>query len=148
VRETFEDFLLMTSRPETKLCDNDCWESGSSGNLLDEIIARQVVAGRVVSYVEAPSDKAVGESLGELLGEKFTRQVTGRIARRIASYAEPPSDEVASDVEPPSDKARGELLGESLLVELLGFARQVVAGRVAPYVCPTCSKENLPLFLF
>jgi hypothetical protein len=48
-----------------KSWEKDCWGNCSVGNLFREIVARQVVAGRVAPYVEPSSDKAMGESLGE-----------------------------------------------------------------------------------
>ncbi len=66
-----------------KLCasrwENDCRESCSAGNLFGEGVALQVVARRVVFYVEPHSAKALEESplrecfLVELLGEKVAR---------------------------------------------------------------------------
>jgi hypothetical protein len=63
------ELLPVSSRPVTKLWASHCWEILCWASfLLGERVARQVVAGRATSYVEPPSDKALGESLlGELL---------------------------------------------------------------------------------
>jgi hypothetical protein len=109
----------VTSQPVTKLWasiwEDDFWEIYSAGNLLGERVALQVHAGRVVSYVEPPSDKALGESLlreyllVEFLYERVARQVDAGIVAL---------------------KALGELLGE------------VSAGRVAASshwtICSRC----------
>jgi hypothetical protein len=97
------------------LCENDCWESCSAGNLLGERVALQVHAGRVVPYIEPPSDKSLGKSLLRgyllvwLLRERVARQVLVVVAGRVAPYGKLPSA-----------KALGEaLLREYLPVELL-----------------------------
>jgi hypothetical protein len=77
--------------------------------VLDERAARHAT-GRVASYIERPSDNALGnsnlgESIGELLGKrqssgrvagrvtagKGTRQVTGLVAGSFSHYASPPN---------------------------------------------------------
>jgi hypothetical protein len=104
-----EELLPVTSQPVIGLLasfwGNDCWASYSADNLLGERVALQVHAGRVVPYVEPPSDKNSGRVTAKRIYERVARQV---VAGRVAPYAKLQSF-----------KALGELLEESLLVEFL-----------------------------
>jgi hypothetical protein len=125
-----EELLLMSSYPLTsswELLGESllCWSSCSASKLLRERVARQVVSGRGVPYVNPTIDKALGESLRESL-------LVELLALNRSSSHSASCWRSAPYIEPPSDKALGELMREPLLCwsscsasKLLGANRPV-----------------------
>jgi hypothetical protein len=77
-----EELFPMSNRQVIELLwscwESICWSSRPASKLFREKAARQVAAGAIAPYVEAPSDKALGQSLGvslrvEFLGNFFAR---------------------------------------------------------------------------